>query len=72
MCHQGFVFSLLFEMNLCISNGNKCDSQMFVTRTADANLETVKQPLGHDGLKSTANVKKKRFQKKNVLYMSWP
>lgn len=56
-------------MNLCISNGNKCDSQMFVTRTADANLETVKQPLGHDGLKSIANVKKKRFKKKCTLHV---
>lgn len=52
-------------MNLCISNGNTSDSQMFVTRTADAKLEAVKQPLGREGLKSIANLgkkKKKDFQ----------
>lgn len=27
-------------MDLCLSNGKKCDKQMFVTRTADANLKT--------------------------------
>lgn len=40
-------------MDLCISYAKKCDEQMFVTRTADANLKT-----GHDGLKNIENVKR--------------
>lgn len=49
-------------MDLCINDGNKCDKQMFVTRTADSNLKS-----GHDGLNS-----REREIKRIKLIFCWP